>query len=253
MRIVIVEDELLTAEDLAETLMTLNPMIEIVKILPSVRKSIDFFTENINYDLIFSDIQLQDGQSFEIYKRVTLSTPIIFCTAYNEYALEAIKNNGIDYIIKPFSQKSIEESLKKYEKLKNNFSQKIIHFDKLQQLLLEVENRTKNSSILVYKKDAIIPVKLDEVALFFIKNEITYLITFSGNNYTIGKTLEEIDSMVGRNFYRVNRQQIINKNAIKDSTQLHRKLKVNLTVSCQEEILVSREKTTAFLAWLITR
>ena len=94
MRIVIVEDELLTAEDLAETLMTLNPMIEIVKILPSVKKAIDFFTENTNYDLIFSDIQLQDGQSFEIYKRVTLSTPIIFCTAYNEYALEAIKNNS---------------------------------------------------------------------------------------------------------------------------------------------------------------
>ena len=131
MKVVIVEDEKMIAEDLANTLSQVGDRVEVVKILSSVTEAVHFFKTNHLPDLIFSDIQLGDGHSFDIFKQVKIDVPVIFCTAYNEYALEGFKNNGIDYILKPFTKKSIKSSLEKYNGLRARFSNGHNDYDNL--------------------------------------------------------------------------------------------------------------------------
>src|SRR5665213_690098 len=122
MKVIIIEDEILAAQYLEEILLNLKPAIQVVKILHTVKAAIKFFKLNTNFDLVFCDIQLGDGHCFEIFKETNPNVPIIFCTAYNQYALEAFKNNGIDYILKPFTNIAIEESIEKYQNFKNRFA-----------------------------------------------------------------------------------------------------------------------------------
>jgi two-component system response regulator LytT len=166
MQILIIEDEELTAEDLSDTLLAINPAIEIVGIFPSVKESVAFLKTKPELDLIFSDIQLEDGLSFEIYERVSVLTPIVFCTAYNEYALEAFKANGIDYVLKPFARKEIETALAKYENLQRNFTRGIQQIDKLHELYANQPLKKSTNALLIYHKDQIIPIKFRDVAIF---------------------------------------------------------------------------------------
>ena len=141
MKIVIIEDEILTAKNLIHDLTSLNFGIEVIAILPTVTQSIEYFSTNVDYNLIISDIQLGDGYSFEIFKKVSVNSPIIFCTAYNQYALEAFENNGIDYILKPFDKISIAQSLKKYRFLKEKFNAPQMDYSRLSALLLSKLNK----------------------------------------------------------------------------------------------------------------
>jgi two-component system, LytTR family, response regulator LytT len=251
MNIVIIEDEELTAEDLADTLRQIQPDVNVVASIPSVKAALEFFAKGEKVDLIFSDIQLQDGLSFEIYKQIAFTTPVIFCTAYNEYALEAIKANGIDYVLKPFSQKAITEALKKYENLKNNFSLNLQHIDKLQLLLKQLPAHSNITSLLVYHKDKIIPIKITEIAIFFMKHEVTHLLTLSGKVFTVDKTMEQLETCCGIQFFRGNRQHLIHSKAIAETIQyLNRKLLIKLVVPFEEEILISKTKVQAYLDWL---
>ncbi len=120
MTVVIIEDELLTAEDLADILLKLAYGIKVIKILQSVAEAVEYFKQHDAPDLIFCDIQLGDGFSFEIFKQTLIQTPVIFCTAYDEYALDAFRNNGIDYVLKPFTKKLIKEAVEKYKNLQTN-------------------------------------------------------------------------------------------------------------------------------------
>ncbi len=248
MKVVVIEDEQLTAEDLMDILKQVNPSIEIEAHLSSVQEGIDFFSKSHQIDLIFSDIQLGDGLSFEIYKQIEINTPVIFCTAYDEYALDAFKANGIDYILKPYSKKSIEEALQRYSNLQVGFT------SGLQQFSQSIEkNQPTNASILVHHREKVIPLKQDEIALVYIRNEMVYLKTFEGINYVINKSLDELDSILGNQFYRANRQYIVNRASVKDvTTFLTRKYLVNLTFQFPEQIIVSKEKMTSFLKWLKT-
>ena len=250
MKIVIIEDEQLTAEDLAETIQNIDSTVHIIASLRSVKEAINWFHNNDNPDLIFSDIQLGDGLSFEIFKAVKSTTPVIFCTAYDEYALHAFKVNGIDYILKPYTTETIAEALSKYNELKNNFSRKILQYEHILQLF-EDKKKQKKGSVLVYYKDKILPVKTDDIALFYIENEITYLITFEQKEYSINKTLEDLEKITGDDFYRTNRQFLINRKAVKEVSQYFaRKLSVSISVPFKEIITVSKLKVTDFLNWL---
>lgn len=251
MKILIIEDEPLTAQDLSEVIKSLQPEAEIIGIIPSVKKALHFFANPPHIDLIFSDIQLEDGLSFEIYKSATIIPPIIFCTAFNEYAIQAFKSNGIDYLLKPFSSDHIASALKKYQSLKQNFSTHISQIDKLEELLGQFQSIPAVTSILVYYKDQIIPVKLSEVALFYIRNEMTWLVTLSGKNYQTDQTLEQLERKCGQQFFRVNRQYLINAASILETKQtFNRKLKLKLCVTTEEEILVSKNKGALYLEWL---
>ncbi|HBF88484.1 MAG TPA: DNA-binding response regulator [Bacteroidales bacterium] len=251
MKIIIIEDEKLTSQDLAETLQKVEPNSEIVAVLSSVKEANAFFEKNtLEIDLIFSDIQLGDGLSFEIFNKFNITTPIIFCTAYDEYALNAFKTNGIDYILKPFSQKTIASTISKYKELKANFSKNSVNIDKIFEVF---ENQKKQtlSSVLVYVKDKILPVNIENIAVFYIENEITRLLTFDQKTYSINKTMEELENSCSLNFYRANRQFLVNRKAVKEASQYFaRKLSVTLTIPFKESIVVSKTKVTDFLNWL---
>jgi len=250
MTIVIIEDEQLAIDHLAETILKAAPEAQITATLRSVKEAIAWFKNNESPDLIFSDIQLGDGLSFEIFKSISSTTPVIFCTAYDEYALNAFKVYGIDYILKPFTLKTIVNALSKYNALKNNFTKKILQYEHILQLF-EDRKKQKKGSILVYYKDKIMPVKTSEIALFYIENEITHLITFDQKNYSINKTLEELEKNTGNEFYRVNRQFLINRKAIREASQYFaRKLSITLTIPFKETITVNKVKVSDFLSWL---
>jgi DNA-binding LytR/AlgR family response regulator len=252
MKVVIIEDEKLTADDLAETILKIVPDAKIISVLHSVSTAISWFQKNEHPDLIFSDIQLGDGLSFEIFKKISTNVPVIFCTAYDEYALKAFDANGIDYILKPFDKSTIEAAFSKYNKLKNKFSENSSSLDNVIRLL---ENKKKHNqvSVLVYHKDKIVPVRLEEIALFYIENEITYLLTFAQKSYTINKTIEEIEKISSNDFFRVNRQFLVNRKAIKEASQYFaRKLSLTLTIPFKETITVSKLKVPEFLDWLST-
>jgi two-component system, LytTR family, response regulator LytT len=252
MKIAIIEDEQLTADDLAETIVKADPSIEITTILYSIEQAVSFFTENNNIDLIFSDIQLGDGLSFDIFKRISIPTPVIFCTAYDEYALKAFKANGIGYILKPFTTDSITEALEKYKLLKQDFSRHPDAYSSISELIRQGAN-VKDPSVLIYFQDRIIPVKFEEIALFYVETDMTHLITFNLKIYIVNKSLEELERIAGSNFYRANRKILINRHAIKEASQFfHRKLVLNLTIpfDYKEPITISKLKVTHFLHWL---
>lgn len=252
MKVIIIEDESLTAEDLAEILLKLSDGIEVVKILASVTESVEYLKQNSYPDLIFCDIQLGDGHSFEIFKAVQIDVPVIFCTAYDEYALEAFKNNGIDYILKPFVKKNIKAAVEKYKSLRARFSKSGFNFDDLLKNIHPRYNHEKKvSSLLITWKDKIIPVKISDIALFNIDFKATQLITFDNQIYFVNHTLDELEEICGENFYRANRQYLINRNAVSEALQYYaRKLILKLKIDGKHEIIISKSRVPEFLSWL---
>ena len=250
MKIVIIEDEKLTADDLAETILRITPGVQIVARLSSVKDAVIWFRKNEQPDLIFSDIQLGDGLCFEIFRKQSVTTPVIFCTAFDEYALAAFKANGIDYILKPYDEQTIASALTRYNELERKFLGNNKQIEKILQLFGNRKNQ-KQGSVLVYHKDKILPVKLQDIALFYIEHEMTFLITFGQKNFTISKSLEELEEITGNSFYRANRQYLINRRAIKEASQYFaRKLSITLSVPFGETITISKVKVPDFLNWL---
>jgi len=252
MKVVIVEDEALTAEDLAEILLKLPDGIEVVKILPSVLEAIIYFRHNGSPDLIFCDIQLGDGHSFEIFKEIHIDAPVIFCTAYDEYALQAFKNNGIDYILKPFTKKTVKAAIDKFKSLKARLNSTGPDFaNVLQNIQTTPQPDRKVSSLIINWKDKIIPVRINDIALFNIDFKMTQLVTFNNQKYVVHHTLEELEEICGEGFYRANRQYLINRHAVTEALQYHaRKLVLKLKVEDKHEIIISKNKIPEFLSWL---
>ncbi|MFC3810263.1 LytR/AlgR family response regulator transcription factor [Lacihabitans lacunae] len=249
MKVVIIEDEKITAEDLVSCIAEVRKDYEVVKILGSVKTATKYFEENTDFDLIFSDIQLSDGVSFEIYKNLQIQVPVIFCTAYDNFSLEAFKTNGIAYVLKPFSTPNIAEAIDKFELLTKKKD------NSLNDLLAYFENNNPNSSIaksiLIHQNDKIIPLNIDKIGLINLENGIIKLHTIAGKIFVSSQTLEEFEKMNLPYFYRVNRQIILNRNIIKDVSQyFNRKLLINISLEFSEHILVSKEKSPAFLSWL---
>jgi len=248
MNILIIEDELRTAKDLIRTLEQVDENIKVVKHTLSVKDSIEYLNSAPKLDLIFSDIKLGDGLSFEIFDAVDINAPVIFCTAYDEFALEAFKTNGIDYVLKPFSNSSVERALEKFHRLTSDFSN-----PNLKPLLDLMMNRSvpKIKSLLVHRGDKIIPVKVADIALFYVEDKYSFAHTEDGKRFLISHTLEDLGKMFPDEFYRVNRQYIVKRSFIKEAVhQQNRKLKVVLSIPFDDTILVGKLKITNFLEWL---
>ena len=251
MNIVIIEDEQVVADDLELSISQLIDEPASIMQLHSVKEAIAYFKASPETGLIFSDIQLGDGLSFEIFIDATITAPVIFCTAYDEYAMDAFKANGIDYILKPFTTQTLQRALQRYGQLKKLFSaEQSPQYNALMQLLAGREAQ-QSSSILVYHQDKIIPVKLEDIALFYLANEITHLLTFSGKTFYPNKTLDELEKLSGNSFFRANRQFLVCRKAITDvSNFFSRKLSVNLNIPFGERVIVSKVKAPQFLSWL---
>jgi two-component system, LytTR family, response regulator LytT len=253
MRIVIVEDEAKTAADLKSTLQKIDHTITVLAILDSIETSVEYFNLQGIPDLVFMDIQLADGLSFEIFKTVNISCPVIFCTAFDEYAIEAFKVNGIDYILKPFNDKNIANSLQKVKQLESHFTSQNV----LLKNISEVLSRPKayKSGFLISYKGKMLPVSIADIACFYIQDELSFLVTFANLKYPIDYTLDEIETMIDASqFYRANRQFIIHYSAIKELEHYFaRKLVVKVLVTVPESIVVSKAKASDFLRWMENR
>ena len=264
MKVVIIEDEPLTAKDLAACILAAEPAAEVVATLGSVEEAIGFFKGHAALDLIFSDIQLGDGLSFSIFAGNAQTVPVIFCTAYDEYALEAFRAAGIDYILKPFTVQQIGAALAKYKAFRSRWAGTGSPGGSGQAGALDGGARPSYSdlaglfgqeaarrSILVYYKEKIMPVAIADIALFHLRDEVVRLVTFGKQQYVVNKNLEELERLAGRQFYRVNRQGLVNREAIRDVSQDGgRSLIVNLLVPFEEKLTVGRVKASDFLSWL---
>ena len=255
MKIAIIEDEPKIAESLKLILMEIDPSIYVMKILSSVKSSVEWLRVNqSSCDLLFMDINLTDGLSFEIFNQIESNTPIVFVTAYDQYALDAFKVNGVDYILKPFDKTKIKQSLKKFKSLTQTGSNPL-SAESLQHLLEVVASKTitnKRKSYLVYHQDKLIPLAVDDISWFYKSNQVTYACTISNKKYIIDDALDKIQNEVSSvNFYRANRQFIVSKNAIENiSIYFNGRLIVNILPKPDERIIVSKVKATDFKNWL---
>lgn len=254
MNIIIIEDEFRAAKSLQNLISELKPEAKIMGVHDSIEMSIEALKEN-KPDLIFMDIHLSDGLSFEIFKQVEITCPVIFCTAFDQYMLDAFKSKGVDYVLKPFSRDDIAEAFRKVEELKKFFQK--TELPELEALLQKITQpqTTAKSSFLVFKNQKYTTIPTENIAYFFIHNEITHLMTFDKQQFQLTQTLGQIAEQVSqKQFFRVNRQYIINFSAIKEMEHyFQRKILVKLTVETPEQLLINKEKSHSFFTWLEDR
>ena len=251
---VIIEDEHLIAKELQYKINEIDKEIEVLTVLPSLKTAFKWFLENAEPDLIFADIQLSDGISFEIFKRYELKCPVIFTTAYDEYAIQAFKVNGIDYLLKPVDMDDLNNAIAKSKAILERKSQ---YPNEVGKILEMITNNSKTSTkykekFIVSHRKQWIPVPVGEIACFY-RDSINYIYTFSGEKYILDfVTLEDIEELLDPNiFYRTNRQSIVNINSIA-SVKPHENQKLTLTLKAplKLEIDISREKAPSFKKWL---
>lgn len=250
MNILIIEDEKLTARLLREIIESDSERL-VVNVLDSVAAAVPYLIKNqMKIDLIFMDIELADGPSFEIFKQVKVQIPVVFCTAYDSYMLQAFKNIGIDYILKPFSDEDVEAAFKKFKELSGHYANAKIDPSLINKTL--DPNSYKQSTFLVRYREKMIAININDIAFLYIDNNNVSLFNFSGEKYLISKTLEQFmyaDS--SNNFFRINRKMILNRKSIKViEPYFMRKVVVHLTVNAPEKAIVSRLKVTPFLKWI---
>ncbi|MBQ0732681.1 LytR/AlgR family response regulator transcription factor [Aquimarina celericrescens] len=250
MNVIIIEDEKPAARRLNRMLGDLN--INVNTMLHSVQESIEWFTNNEHPDLIFLDIQLSDGLSFEIFDTLTIRSSIIFTTAYDEYALKAFKLNSIDYLLKPIDDDELETAVNKYNEQLPQKQQLQVDFEDIKKLLINPIDR-------VYKKRFTAKVgqhlkifSVEDVECFYSENKGTYLHTTDNRNYLIDTTLESLEEELNpQQFFRVNRKFYVNINAIKDIiSYTNSRLQIKLNHFNEQEIIVARERVKDFKLWL---
>ena len=253
MNIIIIEDELKTAKSLENIILSLRPDVKIVGQYQSIEGSVKALSEQPQPDLIFMDIQLADGLCFEIFKQVKVNSPIVFCTAFDEYSLEAFKRNGVDYVLKPFSKTDIQEAFQKVDGLQNFFQQKVI--PDLSNLLTKLSSPAGKESFLVFKNQKYTTVQTENIAFFYIRNDASTIMCFDKQEFALSQSLDQITTMVSsKQFFRVNRQYLVNFKAIKEIEHYFlRKLFVKLVMETADKLLINKEKTPAFLSWMEDR
>lgn len=253
MRVLIIEDEYGVAKNLCDILQEIEPDIEILTILESIKDTLDWVKSNPKPDLGFFDIRIADGDSFEIFEKTAINFPVIFTTAYDEYAIKAFKVNSIDYLMKPIDKDSLLTALNKYKALykRNN----IIDNENLLNIIKELrlgEQKKHKKSFLVYIRDKIIPITVEDIAFFYLEDNLVYCITHKNDKYIIDQPLDKIIVQLNpEDFYRANRQFIVSRKSIKSAFAFfQRKLKLELKPVTIKEIIISKPKVSEFKKWL---
>ncbi|HEY4209828.1 MAG TPA: LytTR family DNA-binding domain-containing protein [Puia sp.] len=251
MRVLIIEDERKAAQELRALILRLRPDWSVVDILPSAAEAIDWLRGNKTPDLIFSDIQLADAVCFHIFETVPVKCPIIFCTAYDEYAIQAFETTGIDYLLKPIDKGRLEQSLKKLDGLRAAFNGGEGGFSDIGRLLERI-SPVVSRTILVPYKDKIIPVDHANIAFFHYGHGVVTIRLLDGTSYSVNQGIDEVEQTTDpRLFYRANRQFLINRQAIRDIERFFaRKLVVKMAGGTPEPVVVSKAKAGDFLSWL---
>lgn len=246
MKALIIEDETAAARNLKVLLASSHPEIDIVATLESIAETIEWFGSNTTPDLVFMDIHLADGNAFRIFERITISAPIIFTTAYDQYALEAFRVSGIDYLLKPIKPEELERAVRKFASLtsagRSEYNTRVG----------EMVERSRSRTLLARVRDRLIPIGESDIAFFYTSNEQVTVTTLEGKCFPIEGTLEGLyGDYGGEDFFRANRQFIISRKAIRDiSVWFGSRLAVNLSVATPERIIISKARVAEFKGWL---
>lgn len=248
-KVLIIEDEQPAAKRLEKMLMEIVPDFEIVHRCDSIESSVLFFKSGIIPDLVMLDVQLGDGLSFEIFKQVEISCPVIFTTAYDEYAIKAFELNSIDYLLKPISKEKLEKSIEKFKKL----NQQAVQSDwKTLASLMDKEKREYKQRFLVYVGEHLLSVQTSDIAYFYSVEKSTFLTTKAGKSYPLDLSLEKLEGMLSpKDFFRINRQYITSFESIRKMSVLSKsRIKLTLEPLPSDEILISNARTRYFREWL---
>lgn len=243
-RIVIIEDERLIAEELQAMLRSLSIDVVVTSILPSVKEAVNYLSNDQHIDLILSDIQLADGLSFEIFNAVHCKVPVIFISGFDQFIINAFENNGIDYLLKPVDEKDLIKVLNKYKMLNQHFAKRQLFF----------KSFAKDKKRLVVRKGLVnILLRLEDIVLFYTESKIIYTIDKEGKKYTCDQNLGELEEELGNaGFFRVNRQYLVNAEYIRGYKTYDKvKLLIDLSFPSSEHlIIVSQETAPYFRRWM---
>ena len=247
MKVLIIEDEIMAARRLKNLVTKINSDIEVVDQLDSIEGVLNWLQENELPDLIFMDIHLADGPSFEIFNHAKIEKPVIFTTAYDVYAIQAFQVNAVDYILKPINEDKLKAVLEKYHKYHRETK---IDYQKVVQALHTTADEKR---FLIRLGHSIRLVEIKDVAYFYTKDKITFLVTNYGKRYPIDYSLEKLEEVCNpKKFFRINRQFIINLEAIKEMISYSKsRVKIQLEPSCDLETIVSTERSPIFKKWLL--
>jgi two-component system LytT family response regulator len=256
MKVLIIEDEPLGAQALKNLLLECDGTIEVLAIKDSIVSSAAWLSAHEAPDLIFMDIELADGQCFELFKEVEIKSPVIFTTSYDAYALKAFRFNSVDYLLKPISAAELKRSLDKVQGLKQQFSGKGSMQKDWEQLILQFSAPKPSTDyrdrFLVKQGQRLLSVSVSHIAYFFTQGKVSFIKSTEGKEYFLDYTLDQLQPMLPpKAFYRINRQIIASHaSVIQVHTWFNGKLKVELTPPIDEEVIVSREKAKEFRQWL---
>jgi len=249
-KVLIIEDEAPAFRRLQRILEEIDSEIEILEVIDTVKDAVNWFEIGGKADLIFMDIQLADGLSFDIFRQVKVDQAVIFTTAYDEYTLKAFEVNSIDYLLKPIDKERLELSLNKWEELKKLYSGNLDIQGILDQI--QPESKKYRSRFLVRSRDELFPVKTEEIAYFFMDSGVVYLRRTDGKKFPIESPLDNLERELDpNNFYRINRQFLCHIDSIASSVQFDKgKILIELLPKNEETVLVSRDRASQFKRWL---
>jgi DNA-binding LytR/AlgR family response regulator len=251
MKAIIIEDERVVQDQLKNSLYKIDPTIEIKSLISSVKDGIDVLSKNQDADVIFSDIQLSDGLSFEIFSATKLKIPVIFITGFDSFLTNAFEYNGIDYLLKPIDENDLLKAIIKYRSLENHFRE---HNAQAVEKLSESFTEKRKNRIVVHKGIENVSLRLDEVVLFYTESKIVYVLDKYGKKYLCDKNLTDLEDELDRNmFFRANRQYLINIEYIRSYKSYERvKLQVDLSIeNCNHSIIISQETAPVFRKWIM--
>jgi DNA-binding LytR/AlgR family response regulator len=254
MKILIVEDEELAVKKLQKTLLSIDRMVEVVGVTDSIKSTVDFLKQNPPPDLILMDIELADGQSFEVFNMVPVKNPVIFITSYDEYALKAFKVNSVDYLLKPVQKDELEAALNKYKELNvadNNKGSSDIN-NLIKELQSKLQPKEYRKRFLVKQAQKLVSIEVDDIAYFYSDGRLNFFKTRDNRKFVVDYTMDELSDMLDpEKYFRISRAFYV---SVESVDQIHdyfgNRLLLNLTPTLDKEALVSREKVMDFKKWM---
>lgn len=258
MKILIVEDEDLAVKKLKKTLLSIDDSATIVGESDSIKSTVNWLQSNPSPDLILMDIELADGQSFEIFNQVQVKSPVIFITSYDEYALKAFKVNSVDYLLKPVQKEDLQAALDKYRSMKKLYTaeppatSQVLIEDLVKELQQKLQTKEFRKRFLVKLGQKLVSVEVDDIAYFFSDGRLNFFKTFDNKKYVVDYTMDELNDMLDPDkYFRISRSFFISVNSV---AQIHdyfgNRLMLQLKPETEKEAIVSREKVTEFKNWL---
>jgi DNA-binding LytR/AlgR family response regulator len=254
MKILIVEDEELAVKKLQKTLLSIDRMVEVVGVTDSIKSTVDYLKSNPPPDLILMDIELADGQSFEVFNLVPVKGPVIFITSYDEYALKAFKVNSVDYLLKPVQKEELEGALNKYKEL--NMGDRGNNSNDINNLIKELQNKLQpkeyRKRFLVKQAQKLVSIEVDDIAYFYSDGRLNFFKTRDNRKFVVDYTMDELSDMLDpEKYFRISRSFYVSVDSI---DQIHdyfgNRLLLNLNPALDKEALVSREKVMDFKKWM---